>query len=164
MKKLISKILLSIIFMLSSLIFVEYGNNKELYKKYVFENNISFVKFRNYYEKYFMGVSDKVSSNDMLVNSVNDYHYVDGRYKYYKEEVNAISSGIVVYVGDKDNLGNTVIIQGVDGIDIWYSNLASVNVGMYDYVSSRDTLGLSNEYYLVSLYKDGNLVSYEEYS
>lgn len=164
MKKLISKILLSIIFMLSSLIFVEYGNNRELYKKYVFDNNISFVKFRNYYDKYFMGVSNKVSSNDMLVNSVNDYEEVDGRYKYYKEDVNSISSGIVVYVGEKDNLGNTIIIQGVDGIDIWYSNLSEVKYGLYDYVSSGDILGISNEYYLVSLYKDGNMISYEDYS
>ena len=61
-------------------------------------------------------------------------------------------------------MGNTVIVQGVDGIDIWYSNLGEVKYGMYDYVSSGDILGLSNEYYLVSLYKDGNMISYEEYS
>jgi hypothetical protein len=150
--------------MLCSLIFVEYGNNKELYTKYVLEDNISFVRFRNYYEKYFMGVESNISNNDVLVNNVSDYEYVDGMYKYYKEDVNVISSGIVVYVGDKDNLGNTVIIQGVDGIDIWYSNLGEVSIGMYDYVSNGDKIGLSNEYYLVSLYKDGNMISYEEYS
>ena len=150
--------------MLCSLIFVEYGNNKELYTKYVLEDNISFVKFRNYYEKYFMGVNDIVSNEEVLVNSVNDYEYIDGRYKYYKEDVNAISSGIVVYVGNKDNLGNTVIVQGVDGVDIWYSNLGEVKYGMYDYISNGDVIGLSNEYYLVSLYKNGEMISNEEYS
>ena len=43
MRKVISKIMLSIIFMLCSLIFVEYGNNKELYTKYVLEDNISYL-------------------------------------------------------------------------------------------------------------------------
>ena len=76
----------------------------------------------------------------MLVNNVVEYEYIDGRYKYLKEDVSLIQSGIVVYVGEKDNLGNTVIVQGVDGIDVWYSNLGNVNVSLYDYVSNGDII------------------------
>ena len=164
MKRLLSKILLSVIFVLSSLIFVNYGDNKKLFKDNVLENNISFSKLRVYYDKYFKG--DKVSkdNNDMLVNNVMEYEYVDGRYKYLKEDVNVIQSGIVVYVGEKDNLGNTVIVQGIDGIDVWYSNVVDVKVSLYDYVSKGDSIGKSKEYYLVSLMKDGNLISYDEYN
>ena len=164
MKNLLNKVCLSIIFMLSSLIFVEYGNNRELYKSNVLENNISFSKLRSYYDKYFVGKKDEVSNNDVLVSNELDYEIVDGRYKYLKEEVNGIESGIVVYVGEKDNLGNTVIVQGVDGVDVWYSNLGEVKVSLYDYISNGDLLGLSNEYYLISLYKDGKLITYEEYN
>lgn len=164
MKNLLNKVCLSIIFMLSSLIFVEYGNNRELYKNNVLENNISFSKLRSYYDKYFVGKKDEVSKDDVLVSNELDYEIVDGRYKYFKEEVNAIESGIVVFVGEKDNLGNTFIVQGVDGVDVWYSNLSEVKVSLYDYVSNNDLLGLSSEYYLISLYKDGNLITYEEYN
>jgi hypothetical protein len=62
MKKLLSKILLSIIFILSSLIFVEYGENEKLFKDKVLNNNISFSELRSYYDKYFKG--DKVSNED----------------------------------------------------------------------------------------------------
>ena len=164
MKNLLNKVCLSIIFMLCSLIFVEYGNNRELYKSNVLENNISFSKLRSYYDKYFVGKKDEVSNSDVLVSNELDYEIVDGRYKYLKEEVNGIESGIVVYVGEKDNLGNTVIVQGVDGVDVWYSNLSEVKVSLYDYISNKDLLGLSNEYYLISLYKDGKLITYEEYN
>ena len=160
----LNKICLSIIFMLCSLIFVEYGNNRELYKNNVLENNISFSKLRSYYDKYFIGKKDEVTKEDIMVSNQVEYEMIDGRYKYLKEEVNLIESGIVVYVGEKDNLGNTVIVQGVDGIDVWYSNLNDVKVSLYDYVSNGDLLGLSNEYYLISLYKDGNLITYEEYN
>ena len=91
MKKLLSKILLSIIFILSSLIFVEYGENEKLFKDKVLNNNISFSELRSYYDKYFKG--DKVSNednNDMLVNNVMEYEYIDGRYKYLKEDVSLI--------------------------------------------------------------------------
>lgn len=166
MKKLLSKILLSIIFMLCSLIFVEYGNNRTLYKKHVLENNINFSELRIFYDKYFVGkkvVDDEVNNEEVLVSNQFDYEVVDGRYKYYKEDVDLIQSGVVVYVGEKDNLGNTVIVQGIDGVDIWYSNLGEVNVSLYDYVNKEDVIGLSNEYYLVSLYKDGTLINYDEY-
>lgn len=164
MKKILNKVCLSIIFLLCSLIFVEYGNNRELYKNNVLENNISFSKLRSYYDKYFVGKKNEISDEEVMVSNEIDEIIVDGRYKYLKEEVKSIESGIVVYVGEKDNLGNTVIVQGVDGVDVWYSNLGNVRVSLYDYVSSGDLLGLSNEYYLISLYKDGKLITYEEYN
>lgn len=164
MKKILNKVCLSIIFLLCSLIFVEYGNNRELYKNNVLENNISFSKLRSYYDKYFVGKKNEISDEEVMVSNEIDEIIVDGRYKYLKEEVKSIESGIVVYVGEKDNLGNTVIVQGVDGVDVWYSNLGDVRVSLYDYVSSGDLLGLSNEYYLISLYKDGKLITYEEYN
>ena len=164
MKKILNKVCLSIIFLLCSLIFVEYGNNRELYKNNVLENNISFSKLRSYYDKYFVGKKNEISDEEVMVSNEIDEIIVDGRYKYLKEEVKSIESGIVVYVGEKDDLGNTVIVQGVDGVDVWYSNLGDVRVSLYDYVSSGDLLGLSNEYYLISLYKDGKLITYEEYN
>ena len=73
-------------------------------------------------------------------------------------------SGIIVYIGDKDDLGNTVIVQGNDGIDIWYSGISLKEYGLYDYVSKGDILGLSSDVYVtISIYEDGELLKYEEY-
>ena len=99
-----------------------------------------------------------------MVSNEIEYEYVSGRYKYLKEDVNVIQSGIVVFVGEKDGLGNTVIIQGIDGVEFWYSNLDDVVVGLYDYVSNGDKIASSKEYYLVSLLKDGVLITYDEYN
>lgn len=163
MKKILNKVCFSIIFVLVSLIFVEYGNNRSLYKENVLNNNINFSKLRMYYDKYFIGKSDEVSNEDVMVGNEIEFEEVDGRYKYFEESVNVLQSGIVVYVGEKDGLGNTVVIQGVDGVDFWYSNLNNVSVSLYDYVKMEDSIGLSNEYYVISLYRDGNLISYDEY-
>ena len=69
-----------------------------------------------------------------------------------------------MYLGDKDNLGNTCIIQGVDGVDIWYSNIDTSNLTLYDYVSKGDMLGttLSDKLYL-TLEKDNEFIDYETY-
>ena len=67
-------------------------------------------------------------------------------------------------MGDKDDLGNTIIIQGNDGIDIWYSNITVSDYSLYDYVSTGDILGVNNEdYYKLTIMKDGKYLEYDEY-
>ena len=45
-----------------------------------------------------------------------------------------LESGIVVYMGDKDNYGYTIIIEQVNGIDLWYVGVKNSNVKLYEYV------------------------------
>ena len=73
-------------------------------------------------------------------------------------------NGIVVYIGDKDTYGNTVIIQGVDGVDIWYGNLENVSVKLYDYIEKDMVIGntLDDKLYLV-MKKDDKYLTYEDY-
>ena len=102
-------------------------------------NNISYTNIENYKN----GVKLNVNPN---------------------ETISVITSGIVVYIGEKEELGNTIIIQGNDGVDIWYSNLTDTNIKVYDYIESGTILGTSNsnEVYL-TLLKDGKYMNYEEY-
>ena len=75
-----------------------------------------------------------------------------------------LQSGIVVFIGDKENLGKTVIIQGNDGVDIWYSNLNNVNLSMYDYVEKNTLVGEFKENLaILTFMEDGNYISYENY-
>lgn len=92
--------------------------------------------------KYLDGVKLKVDNNYLVPN---------------------IENGIVVFIGKKDNYGDTIIIEGTDGIDIWYSNVKS-SLKLYDYVEKGSLVGeaLSNDIYLVYK-KDGKVLNYEDY-
>ena len=80
------------------------------------------------------------------------------------EAISAISGGIVVFIGDKDDLGSTVIIQGNDGVDIWYSNITDTDIVVYDYIESGKIIGTaSSEYIYLTLKEDGKYLNYEEY-
>ena len=74
-----------------------------------------------------------------------------------------IKGGIVIFVGDKENYGKTVIIQQSNGIDAWYGNLSNVNMKLYDYVSDNDIVGeAKNNYLYLKFQKDGVDIDYKE--
>ena len=47
--------------------------------------------------------------------------------------VPVLESGMVIFVGEKDNYGSTVIIEQVDGIECWYGNVTNLNVKFITY-------------------------------
>ena len=71
---------------------------------------------------------------------------------------------MVTFVGEKENYGNTIIIEQVDGVSLWYSNIDKENVKLYDYVEKGSLLGevKGNTLYLVYK-KDDNVLNYEDY-
>lgn len=104
----------------------------------VFNEKISYEGYENYLD----GVSLNVSSNYM---------------------VPVINSGLVVFIGDKESYGKTVIVKDSDGVDTWYSNLTNVSVKLYEYVNSGDIIGgCSNNLYLV-FKKDGNVLDFKKF-
>lgn len=169
-----SKILLAIIFFLSSAIFINYSTkNRNLYEKYVFTDSISFQKFQNIYQKYFGKIIPKTNKQntqtvfaDTSTKEVQINKYYDGVMLTYPETqtINSLKSGIVVFSGNKDNYGNVLIVQGVDGADIWYGNISNISVKLYDYVDKNTVLGQTtdNISYIV-INKDGKYLNYEEY-
>jgi stage IV sporulation protein FA len=56
--------------------------------------------------------------------------------------VEAMSEGIVRYVGKRDDIGNTIIIQHADGTETWYGQLKKINVSMYDFVNKGKEVGI----------------------
>ena len=75
-----------------------------------------------------------------------------------------LKSGIIVFVGEKEGYKNTIIIQGVDGTDIWYGNITNSDYKLYDYVEEGKLLGeaQNNTLYIV-LQKDGEYLKFDEY-
>lgn len=159
---------------LSLLVFLKFDkNNKQIIYKYLYENNISFAGINSWYKKHFGDITpfqDIVKDNTKLVFNDNLVYedasiYKDGvKLKVDKNYlVPIIESGIVVFIGNKDDYGKTVIIEQTDGVDVWYGNIDNINVSLYDYVSKGEFLGeAKNSFYMV-FQKDGKYIKYEDY-
>jgi len=70
------------------------------------------------------------------------------------QKVEAMKEGVVLFVGNKDSLGKTVIIQHADGSESWYGKLNETNVSVSDRVESKQVIGR------VSPTNDGKYGSY----
>ena len=167
-KKYINKILITIIITLILLIAFKVNVNfKSVFNKYVYNTYLPFSDIKKVYDEYFLGKDNKevVSVFNEKINYSDLNMYEDGVKLTVKknEFINALESGVVVYVGDKDKYGNTVIVQQVNGVDVFYGNIKS-NVKMYDYIEKGSLIGesLNNNIYLV-FQKEGKFVPYKEY-
>lgn len=146
-------------------------NNDKFYIKYydiIFKSNIDFSYIRSktniLFGKLINKSSTYVSSEKIIYKSIEEYN------NSYKLEVglnyvvNNIKSGTVIYIGEKDNLGTTIIINGDDGINYWYSNIENISVNLYDYVNSSSILGSTiNEYLYLTFNKESEYLSYETF-
>lgn len=146
---------------------------KDIIKKNIYETNISFTSIKNFYSKYLGGVSildNFVSNTKPVFNEKLVYKSSSKYYNGVKLEVEnnylvpVLKSGIVVFIGEKENYGNVIIIQGMDGVDIWYGNMSTTSIKLYDYIESGDLLGETTNNYLYLVYsKNGEYLNYEEY-
>ena len=169
--KLITKFMIAIIFFLISIIFTNYSDkNLLLYKEYVFTESLPFTKLKGWYEDLFGEVlptqdnTQTVFNGKLVYKEISDYY--DGEKLLVSKNtlVNNITSGVVVFSGEKDNYGNTVIIQGIDGVDIWYGNLENVSISLYDYIEAGNVIGQTKDEYLyLVIKKDNEYIKYENY-
>ncbi len=166
---LFSKLLLAVIFVLGSLVLTNFSSSlKDKYVKEVLEKNIDISYINKFYNKY-IGRGKKEEEEVLVANldSSKEYEKVGESVKFTmeaEEPITTLEGGIIVFIGDKDDLGNTVIVQGNNGVDIWYSNILMTDYSLYDYISKGDKLGVSmSDNYLVTIKKDDKTLEYEEY-
>lgn len=174
LRSLILRSLLSIIiFLIMAIASKSSKNYKDIIISNIYEKNFSFAKVKKLYDKYLGGITplDKVVDDSMSVfneklsyNESSKYHdgvklIVDNNYL-----VPTLEEGMVIFIGEKENYGNVVIIEGIDGIDIWYGNMETTTVKLYDYIEKNTYLGTTKDNILYLIYqKDGKYLNYEEY-
>ncbi|WP_110111484.1 M23 family metallopeptidase [Bacillus sp. CGMCC 1.16541] len=56
--------------------------------------------------------------------------------------VEVMNEGFVEFVGTKEGLGKTVVVQHADGTETWYGQLKQINVNIYDFVDKGTNLGI----------------------
>lgn len=59
--------------------------------------------------------------------------------------VTAMSGGRVVFVGEKEEFGQTVVIQHSDESETWYGHLSEIDVSIYEYVDKGSSIGKATE-------------------
>ena len=154
-----------------TLILIKQNNKiKNSIYDFVYTDNISFAPINKLYKKY-LG-NNTFFENKLIVKPVFNEKLLYSNKEKYKDGLNlsveknylvpSLDEGLVIFSGKKDGYGNVVIIQQIDGIDVWYGNLSNVNVNLYDYIDKGSLIGnCDNNLYLV-FYKDGKILDYEE--
>ena len=162
-----------VIFLVLAILSKTSNTYKDIIVSNIYEKNISFAKIKKLYYKYLGGIAplDKVVEKDLTV--FDEKLTYDSESKYFDGVkltvdnnylVPIIKEGMVIYIGEKENYGNVIIIEGIDGIDIWYGNMEKSTVKLYDYVDSGNYLGTTKENTLYLAYqKDGKFLDYQTY-
>lgn len=171
----LNHVLLSGILLLVCLCIIKINPSfKEWINKQVYQTNFSFAKINETYEKYFGSILPLPDITSEATQPVFDEKLVYKNKESYKEGVKltvsqnylvpVLESGIIVFIGNKDNYGKTIIIQQVNGIDLWYVGVENSNLKIYDYIEKGSLLGetISNEMYLF-YQKAGEFLDYQEY-
>ena len=168
-----NKLLICFILVLTCLIIMKTNKDfKNYIEKNVFHDNLSFAYINNLYNRYFGKIlpSYKTEETTPVFKENLEYSEYHKYYNGYQLEVSndylvpVIESGIVVFNGNMENFGNVLIIEGIDGVDIWYGNIKNLSVNLYDYIDKGSFLGETNgnKLYLV-FEKNQEYLKFEDY-
>lgn len=171
----ISKFCFAAILLLTTLIILKAKPElKHNFYEQIYEKNISFSTINSFYEKYagnvlpfnslFKGEEKQVFNESLEYSEANKY--IDGVKLSVSNNylIPVLEEGLVVFVGEKENYGNTIIVQQANGIDVWYGGIDNISVKLYDYVDKGSFVGeiYNNAFYLV-FKKDGEVLDYQDY-
>lgn len=140
---------------------------KNYFSDHVLSDNFNFSYFNSLYDKYLGGFPFKsvvpVFNEKLSYSDSSDY--LDGVSLSVSSDylVPSMTDGLVVFIGYKEGYGNTLILEGSDGVDIWYSNMDDISVSMYEYVGEGSFIGNCSDKLILVFKKDGNVLDYKKY-
>lgn len=167
------KFLILVVLTVVTCLIIKFNSNfKNFFYKQVYEKNISFAQINNWYQSKFgsplpfsqyIDEAMPVFSETLKYSESNKYKDGVELNVGYDYLIPALDSGIVIFIGEKEGYGKTIIIQQENGIDVWYSNLKEANLQLYDYVKKGGLVGSVDENLYLVFIKDGEVVDYKEY-
>lgn len=84
---------------------------------------------------------------------ITDHNYV----------INNLYKGVVIFIGNKEKLGKTVIVASENGINYWYSHIENISVNLYDQIPEETIIGSTvDDYFYLTLEEGGNFLNYDE--
>ncbi len=169
-----TRVLITVIIFLVGMILVKSDNKiKNSILENVYNKNFEFTKLKDIYQKYFgniLSIDQLAVKEQAVFREKLSYKkantYLDGVKLTVDENymVPILESGIVIFIGEKEGYGNTVVVEQVDGVDVYYSNISTDGIQLYDYVEKGSLLGeaKNKKLYLV-FQKDGKFLNYQDY-
>ena len=175
MKKILIKIFSCIIiFLILGIISKKNLQYRNIIETKLYQESISFSKINEIYNKYLGGIFPIELSNNQDIVPVFNEKLIYDKIEPYKEGAKLTvssnylipnqESGIVIFIGEKENYGKVIILETSDNLNIWYGNICNYNVKLYDHLNKSDIIGetCSNELYMV--YKKNNeVLDYKKY-
>ncbi len=148
-------------------------NYQKKFYQIVYEEQLEFTKLKKIYQKYlgkFLPEQLNYSNTKQVFEEKLAYEkkekYQDG-YKLTVSKsylVPSLESGMVVFIGKKDNYNQVVIVQQIDGTDTWYGNIKNPSVKLYDYIEKGSLIGEVDKDSLYLVFKkDGKVIDGKNY-
>lgn len=169
-----TRVLITVIIFLVGMILVKSDNKiKNSILENVYNKNFEFTKLKDIYQKYFgniLSIDQLAVKEQAVFREKLSYKkantYLDGVKLTVDENymVPILESGIVIFIGEKEGYGNTVVVEQVDGVDVYYSNISTDGIQLYDYVEKGSLLGeAKNQKLYLVFQKDGKFLNYQDY-
>lgn len=170
----ITRVLITVIIFLVGMILVKSNSDfKNIILDEVYDNNFKFTKIKDFYQKYFgniLSIDQLMVEEQPVFKEKLSYEkantYLDGVKLKVSDHymVPVLESGIVIFMGEKEDYGNTVVIEQIDGVDVYYSNISTEGIQLYDYVEKGSLLGEAQDKNLYLIFqKDGEYLNYKDY-
>lgn len=172
LKNITIRVFIVLIIFLSLMVVCKKNNTlKDKIYNYLYTEDIPFTKIKNIYNKYLGGIlplkkevnTEKVF-NEKLKYSNSSIYYDGVKLSVTNNYlVPSLKEGMVVFIGDKEHYGNTIIIEDLEGTYIWYGNITNTSLKLYDYVEEGSFIGEANNDLYMVFSKEDKYLNYEEY-
>ena len=169
----INQVLICIVLFLSVLILTKNTSFKDKLYEFIYSYNFSFLEIENFVKKNFGSIIPSISDNKAteIVSSerleykklteIEDGVLLDvdkGRV------ITSLESGLVVFIGEKEDYGKVLILEQVDGVEAWYIGITLDEFKLYDYVEKGTIIGETSDTEIKLLFKkQGEGVDYKTY-
>ena len=163
-----------IIFLILAILSKHNSIYKEKIAYELYENHLSFSKIRTFYNHYLGGIFPlddiKTKKEKLVFDEKINYKSIAPFQKGAILEVQnnypvpSQDSGVIIYIGKKEEYGNVIIIEGQNNIDTWYGNICNSTLKIYDYIEKGSYIGETCDEKLYLVYsKDNNFLNYQDY-
>lgn len=170
----ITRFLITVVIFLVGMILVKSNSNfKNVILDQIYDNNFKFTKIKGFYQKYFgniLSIDQLAVEEQPVFKEKLSYDkattYLEGVKLKVSEHymVPVLESGIVIFMGEKEDYGNTVVVEQIDGVDVYYSNILTDGIQLYDYVEKGSLLGeVQDKNLYLTFQKDGEYLNYKDY-
>lgn len=169
----INQVLICIILFLIALILTKNTTFKDKLYEYIYAHNFSFLEIEKFISKNFGSLIpdinkkeevEMVSSEKLNYKKLTEIENGVSLEVDKESVITALESGLVVFNGEKEGYGHTLILEQVDGVEAWYVGITLKDFKLYDYIEKGSILGESSSNEIKLFFKKkGDGVDYKTY-